>query len=858
MGEVYKAHDPRLGRDVAIKIASEAFSDRSAREARAVAALSHTNICHLYDVGPDYLVMEFVEGRILQGPLDFEEALPIIRQLIDGIEAAHERNIVHRDLKPANIKITPDGIVKILDFGLAKAIAPEALATDVTNSPTIAFPAGATGLGTVVGTSAYMAPEQAKGKQADKRADIWAFGVIVYELLTGRGLFGGDTAIEILGEVLNKTPDLSAVPPRARRLLAWCLEKDRKDRLQAIGDARRLLEEEPAPVAVATTPSRWGSVRWAVACLAVIGVATIAGAVAWFAYPRLNPQPALVTRFQIEAPEGTSLTSPLDVVNSGAVSPDGTRLVFAARDAAGKLLLWIRPFDTFSARPLTGTDNGALPFWSPDSRFIGFFADRKLKKIDASGGPPQTICDVPSVGVPRGGTWGTQGVVLFAESTGPIYRVPPEGGQPKAVTQLDSTRREASHRFPSFLPDGRSFLYLALAPGDIRSRLFVATIEGGAAVHLLDADTNAIYAPPGFLLFEKEGTLVRQLFDATTHELSGPLVPVAERVAWNAAANLGGFSASPAGVLTFRSGSNATTQFTWFDRTGKMLGTVGPPGVYSAPALSPDEKRLAFRRMDQQTAGDIWVLDLARQALSRFTFSPRSEWYPIWSPDASQIVFSSDQDGSMRYYRRNASGIGTEEPMTKTGDGAPNTISGAGIPAAISPDGSLFLHFEGRSGPTGTDIFVMPLTGDRTSRPVVQTPFTDAEAMFSRDGRWLAYTSNETGRYELYVQAFPSTGGRWQISSAGGRQPAWRGDGKELFFSDDEGRLYAVDVNGSGKSFEFGVPHMLFQMRTDVAANVRNSYVVTNDGQRFLVNALLDSGTSPINVVVNWPASLPK
>jgi len=526
MGEVYRAHDSRLNRDVAIKVSNAQFTERFTREARTIAALNHTNICHLYDVGPNYLVMEYVEGNDLKGPLNFDDALPIIQQLIDGIEAAHEKNIVHRDLKPANIKITPEGVVKILDFGLAKAMElPPSGDGTPDNSPTLTM--GMTQAGAILGTAAYMSPEQAKGKIADRRADVWSFGVVLYEMLAGKKLFGGDSVVEILGGVLNKDLDLSAVPPRAHKLLRWCLEKDRKQRLQAIGDARRLLSESGAesPARAEARPSKW---LWpSVGAMAVLVVAL--AVVSFLHFREQAPETPLV-KVSIAPPEGTDFRFAGNGRAPAVISPDGKRLVFGAASADDKSQLWVRSLDTLAAQPLANTDGATVPFWSADSRSIGFFADGKLKKIDASGGAAFTLC---AAAAGRGGTWSQDGVIVFApDNNSPLHQVSDAGGTSSPITSLDQT--STSHRWPWFLPDGRHFLYpeqkTAQGAGELAA-IRVASLDSGGkdSKIVLTNAFNAVYSQ-GYLLFLHEGTLMAQAFDLKRLATTGAAMPVAEKV----------------------------------------------------------------------------------------------------------------------------------------------------------------------------------------------------------------------------------------------------------------------------------------------------------------------------------------
>ncbi|MGE5832917.1 MAG: protein kinase domain-containing protein [Acidobacteriota bacterium] len=861
MGEVYRGHDTRLHRDVALKILPDLVAldpDRLARfkrEAQVLASLNHSNIASIFGFeeshGVHALVLELVEGptlayRIAQGALSLDEALPSARQIAEALEAAHTQGVVHRDLKPSNIKIRTDGTVKVLDFGLAKALAGDVEAPVTAQSPTITSPA-ATEIGVILGTAAYMSPEQARGKPADTRSDIWAFGSVLYEMLTGKLAFDGDDVSDTLANVLKREPDWGALPaetPSAvRRVLRRCLEKDPRRRIQDIADARLDLDEKEVSVAAVSLPSasrllNRERVAWALLTAALSSV---------LAYSLLKEQPATpVVRFQINPPEKGFFGSSSGVgravgTSGGMLSPDGTQLVFVATDQAGQTLLWLRPLDSFTSRALAGTNDALMPFWSADGRSVGFFAGGKLKRIDLADGSTQTLADVPVP--PRGGTWGSRDVIVFSSGTpARLAGVSSRGG---AVTPVPISGGGNFPRFPSFLPDGRHFLYTDT--GRLEGRpagLHVASIEPGfEPKRIVASDSNGVFASPGLLVFMRGITLLQQQFDLDRMEVTGEATPIVEQVFFNPGAWLADFSVSATGVLAYRSASNRSSQFAWFDRAGHLLETIGPPGNYRAPALSPDGKRLAFADVNQ---GDIWIFDLTRQTPSRFTANPGTETAPVWSPDGTKIAYRSDQGG---LFEKETTGTGTERLLLD------EFVNG---PSQISADGKWLLYFAVTPGKT-QDIFVLPTTGDRKPKPIVQTPFPDVEPQFSPDerGRWLAYASTETGRNEIYVQPFPPTGTRWPISNSGGRQPLWRADGKELFFVSDDRKFYAVDILDKSGSFDYGVPHFLFDMRANVF-NARNSYVPSRDGQRFLVNMLLEADDAPISVVYNWRAGMKK
>ena len=838
MGEVYRAHDDRLRRDVAIKVSNSQFTERFTREARTIASLNHTNIAHLYDVGPNYLVMEYVEGADLKGPLDFDDALPIIQQLIDGIEAAHEKNIIHRDLKPANIKITPEGVVKILDFGLAKAMEPQR-DSDPENSPTLTM--GATVAGTILRTAAYMAPEQAKGKAVDKRSDIWSFGVVVYEMLTGKRLFQGETVVEILGGVLNKEPDISAAPARVHKLLSWCLEKDRKQRLSSISDARRLLlPSEAADAAAPAPPAPKGRawLPWAIATFVLLALMPM-NVLHYLETP--PPQPVIIAT--LLPPENADFdfngTYPLP-----AISPDGTRIVFGARQKGGRAQLWLRRLDSQTAQPLPGTEGAGLPFWSPDSRWIGFGQGSKLKKIDIQGGPPVPVTDLPADF--RGGSWNSEGVIVFGVlNNGPLLRVAASGGMAVAASSGQS------HRYPWFLPDGRHFLYATNQAGDMPVQVGSLDEPAESGKVVAQAHSPAVYAQ-GHLLFLRENTLMAQPFDAVRLETTGEAMPVAEGVpSFTQPLRLGGFAVSPAGLLTFLSGTNGEqAQLLWKDRFGKVLGNLGERiPIIGNVAISPDQKSAA---VGFGTVQDLWIYDAARGLPTRFTFDPAIDREPVWSPDGKTLYFVSARGkGNFNVYRKASNGTGAEELLLE--DAVDKS------PTSFSPDGRLLLY--SRNDPkTSSDIWILPLTQEAGGakpepRVFLQTPFNEARPQFSPDGQWVAYESNESGQREVYAAPLPGPGGKRQISSGGGVKPRWRKDGKEIFYHTEEGQLMAAEVIARNGTLEVGKVQKLF----DGIGNIRGYlYDVSADGQRFLVADEGAATARPLTLLQNWTATLRK
>jgi eukaryotic-like serine/threonine-protein kinase len=856
MGEVYRARDTKLGRDVALKILPEQFAtdpDRLARfrrEAQVLASLNHPNIGGIHGLeesdGTRALVLELVEGetladRIARGPIPLDEALPIARQIADALEAAHEHGIIHRDLKPSNIKLRSDGTVKVLDFGLAKALDLSPTGTDPSQSPTVTSPA-MTQMGVILGTAAYMSPEQAKGRPADKRVDIWAFGCVLYEMLTGRRVFEGATTIEVLAGVFKADPDWRRLPAETpegiERLLRRCLQKDSKLRLHDIADVRIELDETQvgpgggAKVGRITNASRERLV-W-ICALAL--VALFAGVTSMWTIRSVPSVPEM--RLDITTPPTTDLVS-------FALSRDGRRIVFVA-DSEGRPRLWVRSLDSVSARPLAGTDFASYPFWSPDGRSIGFFSDGRLKRIDVDGRSLQVLASASNA---RGAVWTDDGTIVYAVGgTSGLWGIAAAGGEPVEVTRLGP--QQQSHRFPQALPGGRRFLYYVLGGPDVRG-VYVGALDGSESQRVLDADTAALYAPSGHLLFVRQGTLFAQTFDAAQLTLRGNPFPVAEQVSRDPLSiQLAAVSVSAVGPIAYRTGAvGVARRLAWFDRSGKELGAVGEPDLGQNANLSPDARRVV---VDRTVGGnvDIWLIDLQRGTSSRFTSEATIDGYPIWSPDGRRIAFGSIRGGSTNLFWRSATGAGVEQVVLVT--------PLAKAPTDWSRDGR-FLLYRSSDPKTGFDVWAIPLDMDGkpgTPFQVVQTPFEEKDAQFSPDGRWIAYESNESNQSEIYAQQFPKPEGKFRISTTGGSQVRWARGGNELFYVALDGRLMAVAVRFAldGKTMDAGAPTPLFVTRIGGAlqGSARQQYMVSADGQRFLMNTIPEEAPTPITVVLNW------
>jgi len=853
MGEVYRAHDSRLNRDVAIKVSAAQFSERFEREAKAIAALNHPNICQIYDVGPNYLVMELIEGESPKGPMPLDAALRIAHQIADALEAAHERGITHRDLKPANIKIKPDGTVKVLDFGLAKVTTTTAASGSTPeHSPTLTI--GMTEAGMILGTASYMAPEQARGKDTDKRADIFAFGVVLHELITGKRLFGGEDVSEILAKVIRDEPDLSDVPPSVHRLLSECLRKDPRKRLRDIGDVWRLLEEVPPPgtspaptPAPAAAPSKTKWLWPAVAALLLLTTAALS-----FIHFRETPPAAAAMRFDILPPPKTTL-------NTFTISPDGRKLVFNVRSADGRNALWLRMMDSLQTRELPGTQGANLDVaWSPNSESIAFLAEGSVKRIDIAGGTPQTLA---SFGQPTSGiAWSPQDVILYSNG-GILTRVPASGGEAVTVTAFNPQHGDQAHGRPFFLPDGKHFLYYQLASKPETTGVYSGSLDVKPAEQpqkrLLDSPAGVVYVDSpgkaaGYLLFLRGAALMTQPFDAGRLELAGQPVQLADQVSSNLFNGL--FSVSNNGVLGYALTGGNNRQLTWYDRQGKVLGHVGEAAARDEMSLSPDGTRVAEGRVDDAGTWVVWQLDLQRGVSTRLTFEGAGAGNGTWTPDGAQIAYAPGGGQADDLYLKPANGATQGELLLHSTE--------AKTPMDFSHDGK-FLLFTQRGKDARTGLWVLPMEGDRKPLPYLVTAFNTGQARFSPDGHWVVYTSNETGIKEVYVQPFPmSSAGKWSVSNGGGNQPRWRRDGKELFYVAPDSTLMAVDVSSTGGNFKLGVPKALF--KTSILGGSGGGPASSwrwdsPDGQRFLINSPVEEATAtPVTIVLNWQTALKK
>jgi Tol biopolymer transport system component len=875
MGEVYRARDTKLGRDVAIKVLPAALSQDSERlrrfeqEAQAAGSLNHPNILVIFHIGmhegAPYIVSELLEGETLRermagGALPQRKAIDYALQTARGLAAAHEKGIVHRDIKPDNVFVTNDGRVKILDFGLAKLSGASDGIQSQTEAPTRKVN---TDPGTVMGTMGYMSPEQLKGQPADHRSDIFSFGAILYEMLSGKRAFRGDSMAETMSAILREDPpDLSesnkTVSPALERVVHHCLEKNPAERFHSARDLAFAIEslsgtgtssDQTMTMATVTPETDGGQavglsrlfsnarLAWMAAAVLLLGlVATLPFAMQNRREPAAQTQ---VTRLVISLPKGTNtvgFTAPML-----ALSPDGRRLVVSAVDAAGKRQLWLRPLDSFTTQPLAGTDGAYGPFWSPDGRHIAFFADNKLKKLDIGSGVIETICPA---GLGEGADWNRQGVIVFNNGLGTgLWRVNAAGGAPQAVTEVDAAHGEGSHFFPSFLPDGKHYLFQIDGDRNVYG-IYVGSLDTGERKKLFALDivsTPAVWSLPGYVFYSlNNNTLLARAFDSDRLELQGEPFRVADNVIITGPGNARFAVAN--GVLAFIQGGEAeSVQLTWRDRGGKRLGVAGPAAPWMDFGLSPDERTAALTRDEPSRAPSLWLLDLTQGATTNLK-SEGDNFTPVFSADGKQLAFSTTRDAPPNLFLKKLIGNASDERLQ-------NATPFASYPSSWSPDGK-FLVFSMRDPKGQRDLWLMPMTDEHKPQPLLQTKADEHAGRVSPDGKWLGYQSDESGNNEIYVTQFPQPGRSWRISTSGGVNPFWRGDGKELYFLSGN-KLMAVSVNG-GTEFQSGAPQPLFEIEG-------GRYAPSKDGQRFLTTVVTEKGPSPsINVVLNWTAEVRK
>jgi serine/threonine-protein kinase len=882
MGEVWRAQDTKLGRDVALKVLPDSFAqdperlERFDREAKVLASLSHPNVAGIYGLeevdGKPFLVMEVAEGetladRIAKGPLPVEDAVRIAKQIAEAVEVAHEKGIIHRDLKPGNVMVTEDGGVKVLDFGLAKAMGIHPLSgnsgQDWTQSPTLA--PGMTQAGMLLGTAGYMSPEQARGKPVDRRSDIWAFGCVLFEMLGGRKAFDGETVTDVLGAIVHKDPDIenlpADVPGRIRRLIGRCLQKDQSRRLQSIGDARialqEWLEDPGADVAEATSaPTAAGWKRWLPWAVAVAG--TLAGVAIGALLLGGGGEPEPVRRFRFDLSEQTLFTN---VGASVVLSPDGSRVAYATGTAAGNGELFVRPLDRYEGVSLDAGPSGDAPyhpFFSPDGEWVGYVTRDELKKVSVTGGAPITLAPVTRS---RGASWGPDGTIVFArEASGGLSLIPAAGGEVAVLTTLDKEAGEVSHRWPQWLPGGKAVLFTSGREegSGFEMAIEAVIVETGERKIVHRGGHYGRYAPTGHVLFVQDATLFALPFDSGSLEVRGSQMPVLEGIEAQPGEAGAQYDVSASGILTYVEGSASLKTFpiTWVDRTGRTETLWEEAGIYGSPRLSPDGKSLALSVLRDDN-WDVWIYDLQRGVATRLTFGEGYDADPVWSADGEWIAFSSDREGTPTIFRKRTDGSSEAERLLEPG------IIPFASPLSWSPDGKVLLvHTLGQD--TADDLHFLEVgVGDKVE-PFRVTPFSEFMPTFSPDGRWIAYVSNETGRPEIYVSSYPPGRGKWQISDSMGDQPRWSSSGRELFYRTNDG-IMAVDVNGSGESFRADKARLLFSGPflgglggVTVPGLSFPDYDVSADGSRFVMFTGGDNeiGFSTVNVITGWFSEL--
>jgi Tol biopolymer transport system component len=864
MGVVYLGRDLRLDRPVAIKVLPDLLSHdserlaRFEREARLLAALTHPHIAGIHGIeesdGRRFLVLEYVEGEtlaehLLRGPLPIDETLKVCGQIAGALEAAHEAGIVHRDLKPGNVKLNPAGDVKVLDFGLAKgASSGGESSSDLSHSPTLTQ--AATGIGVILGTAAYMSPEQARGKVVDRRTDIWSFGCVLYECLTGEQAFAGETVSDMIARILQGEPDWSRLPAgtpeRLRELLHRCLEKDARRRLRDIGDARIAIEELQGGMRPASSSSSMSGIAmpattppprrpgWqlpaAAAALLILGVAAGFVARPWWGAPR-SAQPV---RFLVQAPPHTTLATDPALIT---VSPDGRTLAFVANDTTGQASIWVRPLDDFDARLLPGTRNGEIPFWSPDSRQLAFFGDGKLKRIRIAGGNPEVVCDANTG---RGGTWNRSGTILFAAGpTGPLYRVPAAGGTPVAVTVLDAAKGETAHRWPSFLPDGEHFLFTALPRVNGQFASYIGSLGAKQRTPLVASGGAPILSGPHDLVFQRNGAIVAQRFDG--HQVRGDAVTLGEGAGVTIYSAAPCVSASANGVIVWESAGKSNSRVVWTDRAGHEIGDSGlPPDRWGFAILSHDGRKALVEQDLETGASDLWVVDLERQISNRITYGRGANTPGVWSPDNREIMYGSNRRGPRDLYRRAADGSGTDQVFYQS------SVPFKDV-ADWSPDGRWIVMQENGDS-SGWNLYLLPVAGGPRV-PYLVTPFNELGGQISPDEKWLLYTSDESGSFQLYVQSFPAPGRKQQVTKTGAVAGLWTANGREIQILRPDFSVASVTVE-PGEDLRFGAPVQLMKLPPDT-----RSWNPTADGKRALITVAAEQAQLGIAVVVDWRAA---